>query len=61
MAPDRSDAPKAERIDEVVRYTEERLSCKDTAAAEQFIRQYYARVPPQDVLDTPAFSFIGAD
>ncbi len=56
MAPERSNGPKAERIEEVVHHAQERLSGRDSAAAERFIRQYYDRVPPEDILDSPADS-----
>ena len=55
-----ANSKKSERIDEVIRHFRDRLEGGGRDGAERFVRQFYDRVPPEDLLAESAEQLSGA-
>ncbi len=56
----RASALKRELIDRVAGLVRERVKRPDVPVAETFVRQFYANVPPEDILDRDSDALYGA-
>ncbi len=56
----KSEQQKADLIERVAKLIDERLQKKDSADAGKFMRQFFAKVPPQDLISRPEEEIYGS-
>jgi glutamate dehydrogenase len=56
----KSEQQKADLIDKVAKLTKDRLPKGDSPGAEKFVRQFFGKVPPQDLIGSAAEELYGS-